>query len=436
MPPATPAFSSPAWLLSHAQEQLDWFARPACIDAVHGGLFHSFFDDGSVADANVRHLVSATRLVVQFSHGCIRFPSRRAVYEPLLRSCLAFLRARHRDAATGGYAWTLGVEDGCRDGTNYTYGLAFALLAYASALRAGVAEARAWIDETFDVLTARMWEPSEALYADEASADWSVRSPYRGQNANMHACEAHLGAFLATREARHLARARAIARAMCVRQAGRVAAATGGRALVYEHYSAAWQPDFAYHADKPDDRFKPWGCQSGHLFEWAKLLLQLQRVGGALGDGEAALRESAEERGWRVPTARAFFAAALEGWDARGGGFAYSMASAAMFALAGVATPAEGAGATPQPPAPDALILCNRRRYKWVLCEGAAAAALLADALPAERAHYERWYARIWDFTWQHMVDHVHGERPAREERGRCASAAGCSAAGGHVRAR
>ena len=195
-----------------------------------------------------------------------------------------------------------------------------------------------------------------------------------------------MAAFRALRQPRHLARARAIARAMCVRQAARVRAATG-HALVYEHYSADWAPDLAYNADKPDDRFKPWGFQPGHLLEWAKLLLQLQRLADE-DDGAGA--DSAEERAWRVPTARAFFHAAAEaGWDGEHGGFVYSLAP-----------PAEHGGP---------LLVCNARKYKWVQLEGAVAAAYLAAALPDEAPLYREWYAKIWAYCWSHLIDHEHG---------------------------
>ena len=212
------------------------------------------------------------------------------------------------------------------DATNYTYGLAFCLLAYSTAARAGVAAAAGWADEAMATLSERLWEPAHGLYADEADDAWTVGA-YRGQNANMHACEAHMAAFLALRQPRHLARARAIARAMCVRQAERVRAETG-HALVYEHYGADWAPDFGYNRDKPDDRFKPWGFQPGHLLEWAKLLLQLQRLAEE-DDGEGGA-DAPAERAWRVPAARALFEGALQGWDEEHGGFVYSLAPPAQ----------------------------------------------------------------------------------------------------------
>ena len=42
------------------------------------------------------------------------------------------------------------------------------------------------------------------------TADWTQESSYRGQNANMHACEALIAAFEATNEQKYLDRALAI----------------------------------------------------------------------------------------------------------------------------------------------------------------------------------------------------------------------------------
>ena len=85
------------------------------------------------------------------------------------------------------------------------------LLAYAHALMAGESEARDHVAETFELMEQRFWEPQHGLYADEATAGWEL-SPYRGQNANMHGCEAMLAAFDATGELRYLHRAETLAR--------------------------------------------------------------------------------------------------------------------------------------------------------------------------------------------------------------------------------
>ena len=218
---------------AHVRHTMDFY-RPRCVDAT-GGFFHFYRDDGQVYDAATRHLVSSTRFVFNFAMAARRFG--RDDDRAALAHGLRFLREAHRDPATGGYRWLLRWHEGraeVLDDTNHAYGLAFVMLAYAHALMAGVAEARAWMDETWALMEARFWEPHAGLYADEASADWSSVSGYRGQNANMHACEAMLAAFEATGELRYLHRAETLARHITQRQA----ALAGG--LIWEHYRADW----------------------------------------------------------------------------------------------------------------------------------------------------------------------------------------------------
>ncbi|MEJ2654590.1 MAG: AGE family epimerase/isomerase, partial [Acidihalobacter sp.] len=166
--------------------------------------------------------------------------------------------------------------------TNHAYGLAFVLLAYASAARAGIAEARPWMDETRDLLETRFWDADAGLYRDEADASWCFTA-YRGQNANMHMCEALLTAYETSGEQLYLDRALSVADHMTRRQAAKA----GG--LVWEHYNTNWEPDWDYNLDNPKHLFRPWGFQPGHQTEWAKLLLILERHA---------------PRDWQLPTAQ------------------------------------------------------------------------------------------------------------------------------------
>jgi mannose/cellobiose epimerase-like protein (N-acyl-D-glucosamine 2-epimerase family) len=216
------------------------------------------------------------------------------------------------------------------------------------------------VEETWELLEARFWEPGAGLYRDEADADW-VFTPYRGQNANMHLCEAMIAAFEATGEARYRDRAYLLADHMTRRQA----AATGG--LVWEHYDMHWQPDWDYNRDNPKHLFRPWGFQAGHQTEWAKLLLMLSRHLG---------------RDWLVPTACGLFERALErAWDDEYGGICYGFA-------------------------PDGTV-CDGDKYFWVQAETLAAAAVFAERT-GDAAWWD-WYERIWRYAWMHFVDHEYG---------------------------
>lgn len=183
-----PDFRDPRFLLDHIRHTMAFYHARAIDPA--GGFHHFFRDDGSIYNAHTRHLVSSTRFVFNYAMAFRRFGD--ADYQRALEHGLAFLRQRHRNSATGGYAWLLD-DDQVTDAANHCYGLAFVLLAYAHAAMAGSEATPDWIGETFELMERRFWSPVCGLYADEAAADWSELAPYRGQNANMHACEALAG---------------------------------------------------------------------------------------------------------------------------------------------------------------------------------------------------------------------------------------------------
>jgi len=351
----SPDFRSPDFLRTHIAHTMDFY-HPRALDP-EGGFFHYFRDDGSIYDASRRHLVSSTRFVFNYAMAAREFD--RPDYLEAARWGLRYLRDMHRNADTGGYAWT--IRDGMvEDATNHCYGVAFVLLAYASALKAGIEEARPWIAETWDLLESHYWEAGANLYRDEASAAW-VFSTYRGQNANMHMCEAMLAAFEASGEQRYLERAMLLAHRMTVEQAG-----LAGN-LVWEHYDTQWQVDWDYNRDNPKHLFRPWGFQPGHQTEWAKLLLILDRHA---------------PQAWLVPTARHLFDTAVaHSWDTDTGGLVYGFA-------------------------PDGTV-CDDDKYFWVQAESLAAAARLAQR--TGESVYWGWYERLWAYAWKHFVDHEHG---------------------------
>jgi len=358
-PPLMPDLRQPEALWAHMRHTLAFYA-PRVKDA-SGGCFHFFQDDGTVYDRRTRHLVSSTRFVFNAALAWRWFGGPVAD----VAHALAFVRGAHRQP-NGGYAWLLDWHAGraeVLDTAQHCYGLAFVLLAQAHAAEAGVVGAREGIAETFALMAQRFWQPAHGLYADEAGADWQLTT-YRGQNANMHACEAMLAAHAVTGETRYLERALLLAEGITQRQA----ALAGG--LVWEHYRADWTPDWDYNRDDQSNIFRPWGFQTGHLTEWAKLLLMLERRLGAAAPA------------WLLPTARHFFDTAMaRGWDDAHGGLAYGFA-------------------------PDGRV-CDGHKYFWVQAESLAAAAWLA--VRTGEAGYWQWYDRLWAYAWQNFVDHGHG---------------------------
>jgi mannose/cellobiose epimerase-like protein (N-acyl-D-glucosamine 2-epimerase family) len=360
----TPDFRSRDFLLGHVQHTMDFY-HPRAVDA-RGGFYHFFKNDGTIYDAVTRHLVSSTRFVFTYSMAYQHF--RRQEYLGAVKHGIDFLRNVHRNPATGGYAWMLRFFEGkaeIEDATNHCYGLAFVLLACSSAFMVNSGEAE-YIKETFDLMEQHFWSQEHGLYADEATDDWKTVFPYRGQNANMHSCEALIAAFEATGELCYLERAFLIARNITVRQAQ----LTDG--LVWEHYHPDWSVDWEYNRNDRTNIFRPWGYQPGHLTEWAKLLLILERHKDHL-EGNTD---------WMVTRAGELFSAALaKAWDNEYGGIYYGFA-------------------------PDGTI-CDSDKYFWVQAESLAAAALLAAR--TKKAHYWDWYERIWSYSWERFVDHQYG---------------------------
>ena len=184
VPPPPPSFRSPSFLLSHITSILDFYL-PRCVDP-SGGFYHCYRDDGSVYDRHTRHVVSSTRFVIVLLWAARLFPDDDRLL-PLARHGLAFLQQRHRVADTGGYRWEMAVGDGQasaseQQGPNYSYAMAFVLLSYSTAVQSGLQEYQKDMEDTCRVWDEHMWEEQPGLYADEANADWSVVSPYRGQN--------------------------------------------------------------------------------------------------------------------------------------------------------------------------------------------------------------------------------------------------------------
>ena len=354
---SNPIFNDKRFLIDHIESVMNFY-HPHCINNNTGGFFQYFRDDGSIYDFDSKHLVSSTRFIFNYSMAAIQFDNKD--YLDAALHGIDYLRDSHLNKNTGGYAWTMkGAE--VNDSTNYCYGLAFVLLAYSSAYKAGILKVKDYIEETYQLMEKHFWSKKYELYSDEISADWKVVSGYRGQNANMHSCEALIAAFEATGSQKYLDRALLIGKNICIRQAGLA------EGLIWEHYDSNWEINWVYNKNRPDDLFRPWGFQVGHLTEWAKLLLILERH----------VKED-----WLLPRAQELFDDAVEmGWDEKSEGLFYGFA-----------------------PNGD---ICDKDKYFWVQAESLAAAAVLANRTGDD--YYWEWYDRIWSYSWKHMIDHKYG---------------------------
>jgi mannose/cellobiose epimerase-like protein (N-acyl-D-glucosamine 2-epimerase family) len=309
------------------------FYDPVVRDDKLGGFHNQLRDDGSVYDALTKHAVGTARFTVNYALAfqLYALPAHRSLCE----HGMEFLMRRQLDEdGGGGFAWVLqGLE--VSDGQKWCYSVAFSLLALANAHKAGIAGAEAHLRSVLELAEQRYYEPQHGLYIDSYNRDFSDASNYRGQNANMHMCEAMIACFEATGEVALLRRASAIARKLCLE----LAPARGGH--VYEHYTEDWRPDPGKNRDADPQSeeyiFRPFGFQPGHSFEWSKLILLLERHTSALsaaasadgGDDGCGGGAEALECEWMLPTARRLFDTAVRcGWDHEGGGgafYTYSM---------------------------------------------------------------------------------------------------------------
>jgi mannose/cellobiose epimerase-like protein (N-acyl-D-glucosamine 2-epimerase family) len=324
---------------------------------LHPGTGDPYTDDR-------RHLVATCRSIANFALGAVADGPDWCV--PAAEHGLSFLREAHR-TDDGGYRLVVTADGDPVDRTRSAYGHAFVLLAYARAADAGIDGAREGIAATHALIGERLRDDAGLLRSD-CDADWTELEAYRGQNANMHACEAYLAAHEATGEDRYLDRARRLAEAMTVD----LAAETGG--LVWEHYTPDWEHDFEYNADAPRHQFRPPGYQPGHHAEWAKLLALLDRYDAAEPERAGGATDAVDgaDCNWYDRARELFDAAVDRGWAENG--FVYTHA-------------ADGS-----PLVED--------RYGWALAEGIGAAAALAeraaargDADAAER--FRSWHRRF-----------------------------------------
>ncbi len=334
------------------------FYDPVVIDKEHGGFINQLRDDGSVYDYTTKHLVGTCRFIYNYGTAALIFNDDH--YSHAAKHGLTFLQQHHRQP-DGGYAWVLNGHD-IEDGTRHCYGHAFVLLAVSAAAKAGIDGAVSLIDDVYTLLEDRFWEADKRLYVDVIhEGDWNAIDPYRGQNANMHMCEAMLAAYEVTRDRKYLDRAHLLAQRTCLELASQT------QGFIWEHYHSDWSVDWDYNRDDPKNLFRPYGYLPGHFVEWAKLLVTLYQY--------------RPER-WMTECACELFAAAVDkAWDHENGGMHYT------FGLDGE--------------------ILDTDRYYWVLSEAIAAAALLGAE--TNDPDYWRWYHEFWAYSERVLIDHDYG---------------------------
>lgn len=350
-------FFSPDWLKAHIFQTIGFY-YPQCMDEENGGYFHCFMDDGAICDTLNKPLVGIARFIHNFSIGTLLGgpPEWKQAAEHGLR----FLDRYFRDSVNGGYYWHLKGRSADDPGKN-AYGHAFVLLAVSTAVKAGIAGIRPWIEDIYYVLENGFWDGVHGLYIEERSADWQNVSPYRGQNPNMHLCEAMIAAFEATGCPKYLERARSLAYTVTVR----LASQTGG--MIWEQYDQNWAPDWAYHEEYAGNEFRLYGFIPGHSIEWSKLLIKLS----------VYCSES-----WIIQRAYNLYHGGLAAAeDSAYGGLLFSIL-------------------------PNGRIVDADKRY-WVMAEAIGASALLASV--SGHLFYLQKYQSLFTYCDHYFIDHKYG---------------------------
>lgn len=340
-----------AWLLRQTALQLNFarnFAHP------EGGSW--WLDDrGSPDHSKPVHTYVTARMLHAYSLGHLAGIPGCA---PLAARALAGLTGPLHDAVNGGWFASTGPGQE-RNDAKVAYAHAFVVLATSSATIADIPHARDVLDEALEVLDARFWEAAPGLHRDQASADWSSYSDYRGVNANMHSVEALLAASDATGDPQWRERA------------ARVTTTVLGWAQhndwrIPEHFDATWAPMMEHHRDEPDHPFEPYGATVGHGLEWSRLALHVAASGAGnaptLAEGSADLFDRAVADGWAADGAE---------------GFVYTT---------------DWAGAP-----------MVRQRMHWVVAEAICAAAALHQHT-GDHA-YDEWYRTWWDYAATYLID-------------------------------
>jgi mannose/cellobiose epimerase-like protein (N-acyl-D-glucosamine 2-epimerase family) len=347
------------WLTDQALTLLRFFRPIAAPD----GWFADLDDDGNTltpaaGGSEQELLLTVTRAVHSYAAGELLGVPGCA---PVVDAGLEALLGRHRDREFGGYYTAVG-RDGRVDPVKAAYGHAHVLLAASTALAAGHGNAQGLFDDVLAVIDAHFWDEQAGAARESFDRDWANPEPYRGQNSNMHLCEALLAAAEVSR------------REDLAQRAGRIAQklidgfARANDWLLPEHYSADWEPELEYNSERLDDPFRPYGATVGHSLEWSRLVLG---VAAATNDSDS----------WYLPAAEALFGRAVrDGWDPDGG-FYYTL------------------GWDGRPANPD--------RYWWPVAEGIGASLYLARL--TGKPLYERWYRCLWDYAAHYLIDGRRG---------------------------
>jgi mannose/cellobiose epimerase-like protein (N-acyl-D-glucosamine 2-epimerase family) len=288
---------------------------------------------------------------------------------PLVQRGIRALLNELRDHEFGGFRTSLAPHP--RSGEKRAYETCFVLLAASAAHAVGVVGAKEVAAEAQRNIEDHFWNEKLGVMSDSFDISFERAEPYFGANANMHAVEALMAAAKVFGDRTLVDKAVRIADFMINRHA------RSKTWMLPEHFTENGEPMLDYNIEFPAHEFRPYGVTIGHLFEWSRLLVELDTIA-----------EDSER--WRLDAAAHLYQSAKTwGWAVDGqNGFIYTINWEAQPVV--------------------------RTRPYWVLAEAISAAAALrgAKVVPSASADLEHWQRFALDNFrdrelggWHHELD-------------------------------
>jgi mannose/cellobiose epimerase-like protein (N-acyl-D-glucosamine 2-epimerase family) len=258
------------------------------------GGFGYLNSDGTVDKSKPMESYVQARMIQVFGTGhLMKFGN----FESQIRHGILALNNLFHDKENGGYFNSIDLNHKPVAQEKIGYDHVFVLLAASMAKAIGIKEADQTFDHIDSVIYRYFWNSEFQMMNNHWDQAFENLDAYRGMNVNMHAVEALLAAFDLTKNEKYLERAYAISkRSIDI-------FAKDKNWFLPEHFDSTWEPDLNFNINRPNDPFRPFGVTIGHLFEWARLLIQLHtNLEGAehewMLEGARGLYDVGKNRGW------------------------------------------------------------------------------------------------------------------------------------------
>ena len=292
------------FLLREAQSLLD-FARGSVIES---GGFGYLDSEGKVDPSKPLESYVQARMIQVFGVG---HKLGLASSEKLIEHGLNSLTGYFQDKENGGFYKSTDGKGMPLNQRKNAYDHMFVLLAATTAMDLGMKGADQLFSHVDSIIDQYFWDSQFKMMSNEWNQDFSEQDTYRGINANMHAVEALLAAFDVTGKTIFRERAFEISK-RAINQFAREY-----EWMLPEHFDSEWNVLQEFNSENKADPFRPYGVTIGHLFEWSRLILQLEKV----------MQSTESDRSWMLDSAKSLYEIARKfGWAADGSpGFVYTI---------------------------------------------------------------------------------------------------------------